>query len=102
MTSSIGSQPSAEDTAPPLPSDELFFTVAEIAKTLKISDQTVRNWIDAGRLPALRIGRRVRVPRTAFAHLLAHGLTLSDKRAGSASSRSRSRGIQTRGAWLLR
>jgi excisionase family DNA binding protein len=40
--------------------NEEFLTVAEVAERLKLNQQTIRNWIDAGTLPALRIGRRVR------------------------------------------
>jgi len=36
-------------------------TVAEIAQILKLNQQTVRNWIQDGVLPATRVGRRVRV-----------------------------------------
>jgi excisionase family DNA binding protein len=36
-------------------------TVAQIAEILKLNRQTVRNWIDAGALPATHIGRSVRV-----------------------------------------
>ena len=37
-------------------------TVAEIAELLKLNPQTIRNWIDQGSLPAVRVGpRRVRV-----------------------------------------
>jgi excisionase family DNA binding protein len=50
--------------------DELM-TVAEIAAVLKLNQQTIRNWIDQGRLPAVRIGRRVRVKRIDFQQLLA-------------------------------
>jgi excisionase family DNA binding protein len=38
-----------------------FMTVAEVASILKLNQQTVRNWIDAGTLPAVRIGRRARL-----------------------------------------
>jgi excisionase family DNA binding protein len=42
--------------------DLTFLTVAEIADLLKLNEQTVRNWIDRGELPAIRVGaRRVRV-----------------------------------------
>lgn len=41
-------------------SDDLV-TVAEIAEILKLNQQTVRNWMDLGSLPAIRVGRRVRV-----------------------------------------
>ena len=36
-------------------------SVADIAEVLKLNQQTVRNWIDQGRLRAIRVGRRVRV-----------------------------------------
>jgi excisionase family DNA binding protein len=49
--------------------DELM-TVAEIAAVLKLNQQTIRNWIDQGRLPAVRIGRRVRIKRADFEQLL--------------------------------
>ena len=35
--------------------------MAEIAQILKLNQQTVRNWIVEGSLPAIRVGRRVRV-----------------------------------------
>jgi len=49
-------------------------TVAEVAETLKLNQQTVRNWIDQGSLPALRVGRRVRIRRTDFLRILDEGL----------------------------
>ena len=36
--------------------DDEFLTVAEIAGILKLNQQTIRNWIDQGSLPALRVG----------------------------------------------
>ena len=47
-----------------------FLTVSEIAELLKLNQQTIRNWIDSGYLPAIRIGRRVRVKREDFERLL--------------------------------
>jgi excisionase family DNA binding protein len=47
-----------------------LLTVAEIAAILRMNQQTIRNWIDAGSLPAIRIGRRVRVRRADFDALL--------------------------------
>jgi excisionase family DNA binding protein len=46
-----------------------------IAGILKLNQQTVRNWIDAGTLPALHVGRRVRVPRAEFEALLERSRT---------------------------
>jgi excisionase family DNA binding protein len=47
-----------------------FLTVAEVAATLKLNQQTVRNWIDQGSLPAFRVGRRVRIKRSDFERIL--------------------------------
>jgi excisionase family DNA binding protein len=50
--------------------EETFLTVAEVAEMLKLNQQTVRNWIDQGRLPALRVGRRVRIRRSDLERVL--------------------------------
>jgi excisionase family DNA binding protein len=43
---------------------EEFLTVGEIADLLRLNQQTIRNYIDRGELPAVRLGtRRVRVRR---------------------------------------
>lgn len=53
--------------------DETFLTVAEVAELLKVNQQTVRNWIDHGRLPAVRVGRRVRIKRSDLDRILEAG-----------------------------
>jgi excisionase family DNA binding protein len=53
--------------------DESFLTVAEVADWLKVNQQTVRNWIDQGRLPAVRVGRRVRIKRSDFDRIMGGG-----------------------------
>jgi excisionase family DNA binding protein len=53
--------------------EESFLTVAEVADMLKLNQQTVRNWIDQGSLPALRVGRRVRIKRSDLERVLAEG-----------------------------
>jgi excisionase family DNA binding protein len=40
-----------------------FLTVREAAERLRLNEQTIRNWIDAGELRSVRVGRRVRIPR---------------------------------------
>ena len=45
-------------------------TVAEVAAILKLNQQTVRNWIIEGKLPALHIGRRARIRRVDFNALI--------------------------------
>jgi excisionase family DNA binding protein len=61
--------------------DDEFLTVADIARVLKLNQQTVRNWIDQGTLPALHVGRRVRVRRADFDALVERGRTASALRA---------------------
>jgi excisionase family DNA binding protein len=53
--------------------DEYYLTVAEVAELLRLNQQTVRNWIDQGALPALRVGRRVRIKRSDLDRLLTDG-----------------------------
>ncbi|HET9102483.1 MAG TPA: helix-turn-helix domain-containing protein [Solirubrobacteraceae bacterium] len=53
--------------------EETYMTVAEVAETLRLNQQTIRNWIDQGRLPALRVGRRVRIRRSDFLRITAAG-----------------------------
>ena len=42
-----------------------LLTVQETAVLLKLNPKTVRNYIASGRLAARRVGRRVRIERTA-------------------------------------
>jgi excisionase family DNA binding protein len=53
--------------------DESFLTVAEVAELLKVNQQTVRNWIDHGKLAAVRVGRRVRIKRSDLNRILETG-----------------------------
>ncbi len=62
--------------------DELL-TVSDVAALLKLNEQTVRNWIDGGKLPAIRIGRRVRIKQRDLEQLLEAGYSGHDQ-AGTA------------------
>ena len=53
--------------------EESFLTVAEVAELLRLNQQTVRNWIDAGSLPAVRVGRRVRIKKSDLDRILENG-----------------------------
>ena len=53
--------------------EDSFLTVAEVAEMLKLNQQTVRNWIDQGSLPAVRVGRRVRIKRSDLERKLEEG-----------------------------
>ncbi len=44
-----------------------LFTVDETARILKVSSMTVRRYISMGKLPAVRVGRGVRVEQSALA-----------------------------------
>jgi excisionase family DNA binding protein len=66
-------------------SGDEFLTVAEVAAVLKLNQQTVRNWIDRGELPALHVGRRVRVRRSDFEALLERGRTRAPAAAEESS-----------------
>ena len=74
--------------------EDSFLTVAEVAHMLKLNQQTVRNWIDQGSLPALRVGRRVRIKRSDFDQVLARSYTAGgsaavDARAAASLRRHR-------------
>ena len=43
-----------------------FLTIRETARLLKVSPITIRRYIDAGRLRAVKVGRSVRVRREAI------------------------------------
>ena len=58
--------------------------MAEVAETLKLNQQTVRNWIDQGLLPALRVGRRVRIKRSDFERILEQGYSGGDQASAPA------------------
>lgn len=53
--------------------EQSFLTVAEVAEMLKLNQQTVRNWIDQGSLPAVKVGRRVRIKRGDLDRLVEQG-----------------------------
>ena len=52
----------------------------KVAAMLKLNQQTVRNWIDQGSLPALRVGRRVRIRRSDLERVLEKSSTVGTAR----------------------
>jgi len=71
--------------------------IGEAAALLGVSDDTVRRWIDQGRLPAVLDGGRKAVSGRALAEFVRQGS--DDSRPGvttAASARNRMRGIVTR------
>lgn len=74
------------------------YRVAEAAELLGVSDDTVRRWIDAGRLPARRDGTRTVIDGPDLAAYAAAGTEDHDReaRASAVSARNRLSGIVTR------
>ena len=50
--------------------EERLLTVREVAELTQLHEITIRRYIKAGKLDAVRIGRRIRVPREALAQLV--------------------------------
>ncbi len=49
-----------------------FLTVAEVASLMRVSKMTVYRLVNAATLPAVRVGRSVRVPEQAVHDYLQH------------------------------
>lgn len=47
--------------------DEKYYTVKEVADRFRVSRQAVYDWIQDGKLSAIRVGERVRIPESALA-----------------------------------
>jgi len=50
-----------------------FYTPDELAALLKVTRQAIYNWIQQGRIEAVRIGRTVRIPGEEVERLLREG-----------------------------
>lgn len=48
-----------------MPVEDQYYTVQEIAKRLRVTRQAIYNWIDEGRLQAVKVGRSLRIPESA-------------------------------------
>jgi len=50
-----------------------LMTVDQVAELLRLNRQTIYNWIDAGTLEAMHIGRRVRIKRAVVDEMVKAG-----------------------------
>jgi excisionase family DNA binding protein len=55
--------------------NEELLTVDEVAAVLRVTGQTVRNYLTRGLLPHVKIGRRVRIARSDFEWFLSENYT---------------------------
>ena len=60
-----------------------LLTVTQVAEEFQVTTQTIRNWIDGGALPAVKIGRAFRVRREDVDEMLAR----AQAESGSLASR---------------
>ncbi len=80
----------------------ITYRIAEAAEILAVSDDTVRRWVEAGRLPSQRDGGRTTVAGTDLAELAEHLAETGEvaerdrTRASSVSARTRMSGIVPR------
>lgn len=73
------------------------YRIAEAAELLGVSDDTVRRWVDAGRLPSAQESGRTVVPGADLADLAVELASTPDPgRSASVSARNRLVGIVTR------
>jgi excisionase family DNA binding protein len=62
-----------------------YLTVHEVAGRLRVSEPTIRRWIAAGRLPATRVGRLLRIKESDLNGLLPEAQRLQDTASRAAS-----------------
>jgi molybdopterin-binding protein len=74
-----------------------MFRIGEVAALLKVSSDTVRRWVDAGRLPASRDKDGARLVDGVDLAALARNRAVADRAGGSplSSARNRLNGIVT-------
>ncbi|MDR9396170.1 helix-turn-helix domain-containing protein [Pontimonas sp.] len=59
-----------------------FFTVQEVADTMRVSSMTVYRMVHAGEIPAIRFGRSFRIPESAMDQLVGHAGNWEINQAG--------------------
>ena len=53
-----------------IPENAAALTVVQAAELAQVHEITIRDWIKAGRIKSVKVGRSIRIPRTAFLRTL--------------------------------
>lgn len=69
MLRRVGTTPT-EPEPEPEPSQVRLYTVAEVAGLFRVSRMTIYRLVHAGDLPAIRVGRLLRIPASALTAVL--------------------------------
>ena len=56
-----------------------FYTVKELATKFKVTEQAVHNWIKAGKIGSIKLGRARRIPAAELERLVREGLSEDDR-----------------------
>jgi excisionase family DNA binding protein len=51
-----------------------FYTVKELAATIKVTEQSVHNWIKAGKIVSIKFGRTRRIPAEEYERVVREGV----------------------------
>ena len=60
----------SDNANPPGAAPVELLTVAEVATLMRLSKMTIYRLIDSGQLPAIRVGRSLRIPKTSVESFL--------------------------------
>ena len=64
--------------------DVLLLSIADVSKMLNVSDRTVRNLLQNGQLPSVRIGRCIRIEKQSVCHFIEERRAYNGEGAGLA------------------
>ncbi len=52
-----------------------YYTVQELATKFKVTEQAIHNWIKAGKIASIKLGRARRIPAAEVERLVREGIT---------------------------
>jgi excisionase family DNA binding protein len=72
--------------------EEVMLTIQEVAKTLRVSDSTIRRWVAEGKIKGLKFGRQWRFKSAEISQWLEHGDLVDSSKPRRAKKRFSLRG----------